>query len=93
MTRPSLRLRASAQDRVTFSFDGAPIEAQRGESVASALFASGIVALRRSPADGTPRGPFCLMGVCQECLVQIDGVTTEACRRPVADGLAVTRVP
>lgn len=69
--------------------DGVPVPAHPGQSVAAALLAAGIVRLRSSPRDGTPRGAFCLMGVCQECVLQIDGATAPACQVAVRTGLAV----
>lgn len=58
--------------------DGAPVPAAPGQSVAAALLAAGIVNLRESPR-GAPRGAFCLVGTCQECLVEIDGHLVLAC--------------
>lgn len=75
-----------------FHFDGVAIEAPEGMSVAAALMQAGIVHVRDAPADGGPRGAFCLMGVCQECLVAVDGTTVEACRLPVTAGLDVQRL-
>ena len=69
--------------------DGAPVAALPGQSVAVALMVAGITMLRSSPQAGAPRGAFCLSGVCQECLVRIDGFATLACQMPVRDGLAV----
>ena len=74
---------------VTVFVDGAPIKAYAGEMLAAAMLAAGIVSLRRSPSGHTPRGAFCLMGVCQECLVRIDGQTRQACLVTVVDGLSV----
>ena len=50
------------------------------------------VVLRINRDDGGPRGAFCFMGVCQECIVLIDGRQTEACRTLVHDGLVVERL-
>ena len=77
--------------RVTFSFDGRPIAAFEGESVAAALWASGV---RDWPADESSAGPpsrtlFCAMGVCQQCALWIDGRRVESCRTPVRAGLDV----
>ena len=58
---------------LTFTFDGNPVRAYRGETIAAALAASGIVTFGRR-RDGTPRGRWCGMGVCQECIVEVDGV-------------------
>lgn len=74
---------------VDFIFDGQAVHARPGESVAAALFATGIRTLRRSPREQQPRGMFCLMGSCQECLVMIERRPVLACRTPVASGLVV----
>ena len=78
--------------RIRFAFEGRPIEAFAGESVAAALLAAGVRHLRDAPAGAAPRGAFCLIGVCQECLVEIDGQRVEACRASARDGLAVRRI-
>ncbi len=59
--------------------DGTPVAAAPGQSVAAALMGAGIVHLRDSPR-GAPRGAFCLVGACQECLVEVDGDRALACR-------------
>lgn len=77
---------------VRFSFDGREYEAPEGETAAAALLAAGVRTFRRAPRDGAPRGPLCLMGVCQECLVLADEIPVEACRLPVREGLTLARV-
>lgn len=74
---------------VRFFFDGKPVDAYLGESVASALLAAGVRTLRTSPRAGLPRAAFCWMGLCQECTVVADGVRRPACRLEVRDGLIV----
>jgi predicted molibdopterin-dependent oxidoreductase YjgC len=76
---------------VRFSFAGREIVARQGDTVAMALWAAGERALRASSRDGAPRGVLCNMGICYECLVVIDGVTTRACMTVVRDGLRVER--
>jgi D-hydroxyproline dehydrogenase subunit gamma len=78
-------------ETVTILLDGVPVRGVAGASVASLLLAAGVQALRRSPRAGAPRGAFCLMGVCQECVLLVDGVLRQACLVPARDGLAVTR--
>jgi predicted molibdopterin-dependent oxidoreductase YjgC len=75
---------------VTIVVDGRAVRAQAGQSLAAALLAAGIVALRESPRAGDPRGAFCFMGVCQECVVRVDGRAAQACLVRVSDGLAVS---
>ncbi|PZO00082.1 MAG: hypothetical protein DCF30_10215 [Hyphomicrobiales bacterium] len=74
---------------VTFDVDGMAIRAHAGETLAAALLAAGITRLRRSPREGAPRGAYCFMGVCQECVVRVDGALRQSCQVPVEDGLVV----
>jgi predicted molibdopterin-dependent oxidoreductase YjgC len=74
---------------IAIKIDGKRITAFAGESVAAAILAAGIRATRSSPNRADPRGPFCFMGSCQECLVLIDGQRALACQQRVADGLSV----
>ena len=69
--------------------DGRPIPAFAGESLAVALACAGIRRLRSSTRSGEPRGMFCLMGVCQECVVRVDGRTVNSCMEPVRTGMIV----
>lgn len=70
--------------------DGCALRARTGESLAAALLAGGVAMLRRSPTAGGPRGAFCMMGVCQECMVHVDGRRVQACLTPVRDGMTVS---
>ena len=72
-----------------FTFDGRAIPLAPGQSLAAALTASGIRAFRTT-AKGAARGIFCGMGVCQDCLVTIDGVPNRrACMTPASPGITV----
>lgn len=90
MFRPLETNRASA---ITFTFDNQPVTATIGMTIAAALLASGHRSLRETPVSGQARGPFCMMGACFDCLVQIDGETVQACMVQVQSGLRVNRVP
>jgi len=75
---------------VEFTLDGEPRTARAGDSVAAALLAAGALACRGTPASGASRGPYCLMGVCFECLVTIDGrANQQACTIAIAPGMRV----
>ena len=96
---PGQSLRVGAEDprgltrgpAVALTFDGAAVEAYTGESVAAALLAGGVRALRRTRNDDAPRGLFCAIGSCHDCLVRIDGSgPVRACLTPVRDGMTVT---
>jgi len=88
-----LSLRANAAVHrglpVVFTVDGMEVDAFEGESVAAALWASGRRELRRSPRADQPRGMFCLMGSCQECLVWVGARKLPSCQVPVSVGLAI----
>jgi predicted molibdopterin-dependent oxidoreductase YjgC len=74
-----------------FSFDGRPIEFRPGQSVGAALIAAGIRSWRTTRVGGRPRGLFCGIGICYDCLVVVDGRPNElACRVPAAEGMTVT---
>lgn len=77
-----------------FTFDGAPVTARPGLSLAAALTEAGHRAFRRTASEGA-RGIFCGMGVCQDCLVTVDGTPNRrACMTPARDGLRVeTQAP
>lgn len=83
------RLPAGRPGSVSFTVDGQPASAPAGEPLASSLAILGHLQLRLSPRDGTPRGAFCFMGVCQECVVHVDGVLRQACLTPVTAGMVV----
>ena len=74
--------------KVTVTVDGVAIDAFEGESVAAALLAHGLKALRSSPT-GENRGMFCAIGICQECVVEVEGSTIAACQTPVRDGMEI----
>lgn len=73
-------------------FAGQAITAFPGESLAAALTAAGVKALRQS-GDGAPRGLWCGMGVCGECMVLVDGQPARACLTAAAPGQQVAPHP
>ena len=87
----AVRLNGPRGAMVQLYVDGLPVQAHAGETLAAALMAAGLLHLRDSPRAGAPRGAFCMMGVCQECLVQVDGALRQSCLAPVRDGMIVTR--
>ena len=79
-----------AGETIALTIDGTRIAARAGDTVAAALLAAGITYCRTTPVSGAKRAPYCLMGVCFECLVTIDGVgNRQACLIPVSDGMRV----
>jgi len=77
--------------RLTLTLDGNPVTAYDGETVATVLLAEGRIATRTTPG-GEPRGVFCGMGVCFDCLVVVDGIpNTRACMTKAREGMDVRR--
>lgn len=77
---------------VKITIDGATRNVPPGESLAAALLQSGHLHCRTTAVSSQPRGPFCMMGVCFECLVVIDGwPNQQACMTAVREGMRVER--
>jgi D-hydroxyproline dehydrogenase subunit gamma len=77
--------------RLSLTLDGRTVNAYEGETVAAVLLAEGHIATRKT-RSGSPRGVYCGMGVCFDCLVVVDGVpNTRACVTWVRDGMDVAR--
>ena len=61
---------------ITFDFDGRPITAEPGQTIAAALLAAGIRTWRATRFDARPRGLFCGIGACYDCLIQVNGASS-----------------
>ena len=80
---------AGARPGPAFSvtLDGRAIEALPGQTVAAALWSAGVTAWRTTRAGGSPRGVFCGIGVCFDCLVTVNGRPNQrACLVPARSG-------
>ncbi len=83
-------LQDNDHDLVTLSVNGQPITARKGQSVWSAMAVAGQVVTRKAALSGEERSAYCAMGVCFECMVEIDGLPNQqACLRRVVDGMSV----
>lgn len=78
---------------VRVNLDGEPVDAREGDTVASLLLRTVPTnRYRQSPVSGRPRAPLCMMGVCFECLVGVDGQTNQqGCLVQVRDGMRIRR--
>lgn len=85
------RLTGTTGDGEAFTFfvDGEPVAAHAGETIAVALLAAGRRALGSSVKRGEPRGLYCVMGVCWECAVGVEGRSVRACTTRAMPGLEV----
>lgn len=87
-----LKRRPSTAPRIIIEIDGAQAEAAQGDTVAAAVLAHSDSATRATPVSGSGRAPYCMMGVCFECLMEIDGIPNrQACMVTVAPGMRIVR--
>ncbi len=71
-------------------FDGTPLPYERGQSVGAALMSAGITSWRTTRKKGKPRGLFCGIGVCYDCLLTVDGqLNQRACVVPATSGAKI----
>ena len=78
--------------RIVIYYNGEPVEAYDGEPVAAALAAAGIRSMRSTAVRREPRGIFCAIGRCTDCMMIVDGVpNTRSCVTPTRDGMRVER--
>ena len=79
---------APEKKEITIYYDGQPVRAQEGEPVAAALLAAGIRSFRRTVKRGEPRGVFCAIGRCTDCMMIVDGQpNVRTCVTPARDGM------
>jgi predicted molibdopterin-dependent oxidoreductase YjgC len=84
------RLPDHAGNLVAFTIDGRAATARAGDTVAAALLANGTEVCRTTPVSGAPRAPYCLMGVCFECLVTVNGIgNRQGCLIAIEEGMRV----
>lgn len=81
-----------SRNKVTLYYEDKPLEAYEGEPVAAALMASGIRVMRTTAKLKEPRGIFCAIGRCTDCMMIVDGVpNTRTCVTYVRDGMRVEK--
>ena len=81
-----------ATELVTITLEGEQFQVPAGESVLASVMAAGVGHNRTSPISGAKRAGYCQMGVCFECLMEIDGIPNQqACTIPVSDGMVINR--
>jgi D-hydroxyproline dehydrogenase subunit gamma len=79
-------------DAITVLVEGQPFAARSDESVAAVLLRRYGADYRVSSVGADTRAPYCLMGVCFECLVEVDGVPNrQGCLVPVREGMVIVR--
>ena len=87
---PAAGADAKAEATIQIWFNEQPFSVPAGRSVAAALLAAGVQRFRGTPVSGAPRAPYCMMGACFECLVEIDGMPSrQSCLVAVQDGMRI----
>ncbi len=80
----------STDQDLLFAFNGNTVTAKPGDTVATALYRSGLRTFTHSYEHGRPRGLLCLTGNCPNCMVNVDGIpNVRSCTVPVRNGLTV----
>jgi D-hydroxyproline dehydrogenase subunit gamma len=73
---------------VTIFLDDKPIPARDGETIASCLLRAGVNHFRTTQVSGSPRLPYCMIGHCFDCLIEIEEVgSRQACLTQVNEGM------
>lgn len=86
------KLHESGSRVLTIYIDGVPAAAEPGESIAAVLLRAAEPWSRLTPVTNSKRAPYCMMGVCFECLAEVDGVpSVQTCLEPVRNGMRVAR--
>lgn len=76
--------------KVTFSFDGKGLSGYEGESIAAALKAAGVMVHRYTAKQHKPRGIFCAIGRCTDCVMIVNGVpNVRTCVTPLEEGMQI----
>ena len=82
----------SAGPTVAVTVEGRDIRVPQGATAAAAVLLAGFASIRDTPVSGMPRGPYCLMGVCFDCLAEIDGQPNrQGCMVSVTPGMTIRR--
>jgi len=75
---------------VEIFLNGQALQVAQGISVAAAVLSNNQRSTRTTPVSGSPRAPFCMMGVCYDCLMVIDGKANQrACATTVEEGMNI----
>ena len=86
------KLHELGPDRVTIVIDGESVAAEPGETVAAVLLRQAEPWSRLNPATDAKRAPYCMMGVCFDCVAEVDGMgSVQTCLTTVRDRMRVVR--
>lgn len=81
---------AAKPSKVSITVDGKPLEVLEGEMIAAALWANGIKTMRYTKKHNHPRGIYCGIGRCTDCVMIVDGIpNVRTCKTPVKAGMVI----
>ena len=90
--RPDAQLNALAAATITVEVEGRTVRVPEGASAAAAVLLAGLASIRDTPVSASPRAPYCMMGVCFDCLAEIDGVPNrQSCLVTARPGMRIRR--
>ena len=77
-------------EKIRFYLDGKEMYGYEGDTIAAALMAAGVPTHRHTRKKGTPRGIFCAIGRCTDCVMVVDGqINVRTCITPLKEGMQV----
>lgn len=80
------------QERIAITVDGEILTGPAGSSISGILLENGRDSWRTTSRDRRPRGIFCGIGVCYDCILAVNGVRdVRACQRRAEDGDVIER--
>ncbi len=80
----------SEQNKISIVVDGKEIKAYEGDMIATALMAAGIYTFRYTSKKGEPRGIFCAIGRCTDCVMEVNGrPNVRTCITPAKNNMVV----
>lgn len=84
------RIESINEQTVTITIESRKVVVPASDTVGAAILAAGFDYTRTTAISGDRRAPYCMMGACFECLVEIDGIPNQqACQTPVSEGMVV----
>ena len=90
--RPDAEGTRPAVATIAVEVEGRSVLVPSGASAAAAVLLAGLPNIRETPVTGSPRAPYCMMGVCFDCLAEVDGVpNVQSCMVPVRPGMRIGR--
>ena len=85
-------LAATTAPRIAVDVEGCTVQVPEGASAAAAVLLAGLASIRDTPVGDNPRAPYCMMGVCFDCLAEIDGVPNrQSCMVTARPGMRIRR--